>query len=235
MKRAAIGVFVIDDQEIVRTAFARVFGRDPRIRLVGAATGFEQAMEKVPKARPDVVITEVLLPGFDGLDLVRWLDKLSPRPTTIVVSAVGHPAMVLKARKAGADGFIEKVVPVEDMLDIVVRTHETGDFVWDELISIDRVFPREDAERLRTLTPREREVLIGIGQGKINREIAAEFDLTEKTVKNYVSHLLQKLNMTCRAEAAALAGRLDFAEHPPVPPSEWDAEPDRALGDLVDH
>lgn len=235
MRKPAIGVFVIDDQEIVRTAFAGVFSRDPRLKLVGAASGFEDAIEAVPKARPDVVVTEVLLPGFDGLELVRWLSRLSPRPTTIVVSSVGHPAMVLKARQAGADGFVEKSTPVQEMIDLVVQTHKTGDFIWDEMTSIDRVFPREDAERLRTLTPREREVLVGIGQGKINREIAEEFDLTEKTVKNYVSHLLQKLNMTCRAEAAALAGRLDFAEHPPVPASDWNAEPERLVDELVDH
>jgi DNA-binding NarL/FixJ family response regulator len=234
MRKPAIGVFVIDDQEIVRTAFAGIFSRDPRLELVGTASGFAEAMEAVPKTRPDVVVTEVLLPGFDGLDLVHWLDGLSPRPTTIVVSAVGHPAMVLKARQAGADGFIEKSTEVSEMIDLLVQTHETGHFTWDEMISIDRVFPREDAERLRTLTPREREVLVGIGQGKINREIAEEFDLTEKTVKNYVSHLLQKLNMTCRAEAAALAGRLDFAEHPPVPPADWTDQPER-LDDLVDH
>jgi DNA-binding NarL/FixJ family response regulator len=235
MRKPAIGVFIIDDQEIVRTAFAGVFSRDSRLKLVGAASGFGEAVGLVPKAQPDVVVTEVLLPGFDGLELVRWLDRMKPRPTTVVVSAVGHPAMVLKARQAGADGFIEKTTPVKEMIDLIVSTHESGLFVWDEIVSIDRVFPREDAERLRTLTPREREVLIGIGQGKINREIAEEFDLTEKTVKNYVSHLLQKLNMTCRAEAAALAGRLDFAEHPPVPPSDWNDRPERLLDDLVDH
>ncbi len=234
MRKSAIGVFVVDDQEIVRTAFAGIFSRDSRLRLVGTAATFTEASEAVPNARPDVVVAEVLSPAFDGLELVRWLNRLSPRPTTIVVSAVGHPAMVLKARQAGADGFIEKSMPVSEMVDLVVNTYESGQFSWDEMIAIDRVFPREDAERLRTLTPREREVLVGIGQGKINREIAEEFDLTEKTVKNYVSHLLQKLNMTCRAEAAALAGRLDFAEHPPVPPSDWDEEPER-LDDLVDH
>lgn len=234
MRKPAIGVFVVDDEEIVRTAFAGVFSRDARLKLVGTASGIAEAAASVPKVQPDVVVAEVLLPGFDGLELIRWLDRLSPRPTTIVVSAVGHPAMVLKARQAGANGFIEKSTPVSEMIDLLVQTHEAGEFSWDEITSIDRVFPKEDAERLRTLTPREREVLIGIGQGKINREIAAEFDLTEKTVKNYVSHLLQKLNMTCRAEAAALAGRLDFAEHPPVPPSDWSEQPER-LDDLVDH
>ena len=179
-------------------------------------------------ADPSVVLNDLL-------ELVHWLQSSLPRPTIIVVSAVGHPAMVMKARNAGADAFIEKSTPVDQMVEILVETYETGVFVWDDLTSIDRVFPREDAERLRTLTPREREVLIGIGQGKINREIAAEFDLTEKTVKNYVSHLLQKLNMTCRAEAAALAGRLDFAEHPPVPPADWDDEPERLIEDMVDH
>lgn len=228
-------MFVVDDQEIVRTAFARVLAGDTRLKLVGSAGGFDQAVEQIPKTNPDVVVTEVLLPSLDGLELVHWLQSSLPRPTIIVVSAVGHPAMVMKARNAGADAFIEKSTPVDQMVEILVETYETGVFVWDDLTSIDRVFPREDAERLRTLTPREREVLIGIGQGKINREIAAEFDLTEKTVKNYVSHLLQKLNMTCRAEAAALAGRLDFAEHPPVPPADWDDEPERLIEDMVDH
>ncbi len=228
-------MFVVDDQEIVRTAFARVLAGDTRLKLVGSAGGFDQAVEQIPKTNPDVLVTEVLLPSLDGLELVHWLQSSLPRPTIIVVSAVGHPAMVMKARNAGADAFIEKSTPVDQMVEILVETYETGVFVWDDLTSIDRVFPREDAERLRTLTPREREVLIGIGQGKINREIAAEFDLTEKTVKNYVSHLLQKLNMTCRAEAAALAGRLDFAEHPPVPPADWDDEPERLIEDMADH
>ena len=153
MRKSAIGVFVIDDQEIVLTAFAGIFSRDSRLRLVGTAATFAEATEAVPKAQPDVVVAEVLLPGFDGLDLVRWLNGLEPRPTTIVVSAVGHPAMVLKARQAGANGFIEKSTPVSELVDLVVQTHETGQFMWDEMISIDRVFPREDAEQFKGSLP----------------------------------------------------------------------------------
>ena len=68
MRKPAIGVFVIDDQEIVRTAFAGVFSRDSRLKLVGTASGFAEATESIPKAKPDVVVAEVLLPGFDGLE-----------------------------------------------------------------------------------------------------------------------------------------------------------------------
>ena len=89
------------------------------------------------------------------------------------------------------------------MIDLVVQTHETGEFTWDEMISIDRVFPREDAERLRTLTPREREVLELVAHDLSNQEIAERLFIEVGTVKNHVHSILKKLNVNSRVDAAA--------------------------------
>ena len=224
MDRPPVSLFVVDDQEIVRLAYQLTFDADPRLTLAGMAADIDSARQDIERLRPEVVLTEALIGHMDGLELVRWIDGQFPDIVPIVVSAVGHPALAKRARAAGASAFVDKRSPVEAIVDTVLDVCATGRFDWAPLVSLDRVVPPEDAARLRTLTDREREVLMGIGEGKINREIADHYDLTEKTVKNYVSHILQKLDMRSRSELAALAGRLDWAEHPSIPSQDWEEE-----------
>lgn len=227
MDTHTVRIYVVDDQEIVRYAYQDAFDLDPRTEFVGAAADIDTARLAIAETEPDVTVTEAILGGVDGLDIVRWIVERHPRISSVVVSAVGHPSVARRARSAGAAAFVDKRTPVEEMIDTIVEVHSTGSFDWDPIVSLDRVVPPEDAARLQTLTDREREVLVGIGEGKINREIAETYDLTEKTVKNYVSHILQKLDMRSRSELAALAGRLDWAEHPSIPSQDW-SERERA-------
>ena len=224
MDSHSVRLFVVDDQEIVRLAYQLTFDADPRLTLVGMAADIDSARRDIDRLLPEVVLTEALIGHMDGLELVRWIEARHPHILPIVVSAVGHPALAKRARVAGARAFVDKRSPVEEMVETVLDVLATGMFDWGPLVSLDRVVPPEDAARLRTLTDREREVLMGIGEGKINREIADHYDLTEKTVKNYVSHILQKLDMRSRSELAALAGRLDWAEHPSIPSQDWEDE-----------
>ena len=221
---ATVRIFVVDDQEIVRLAYEKALKAEPRTTLVGMVDDVESASEQIERLAPDVVVTEALIGHLDGLDLVRWIVDRYRDTLPIVVSAVGHPALARKARAAGAIAFIDKRETVHDIVQTVLDVHDTGSFDWAPLVSLDRVVPPEDAAKLHTLTEREREVLMGIGEGKINREIAESYDLTEKTVKNYGSHILQKLDMRSRSELAALAGRLDWAEHPSMPSQDWKEE-----------
>lgn len=224
MARSTVRIFIVDDQEIVRLAYEQALKAEARTMLVGMVNDVDSAREGIERLAPDVVITEALIGHLDGLDLVRWIVDRHRDTLPIVVSAVGHPALARKARAAGASAFVDKRETVHDIVQIVLDVHESGSFDWAPLVSLDRVVPPEDAARLHTLTDREREVLMGIGEGKINREIAESYDLTEKTVKNYVSHILQKLDMRSRSELAALAGRLDWAEHPSMPSQDWEDE-----------
>ena len=224
MARSTVRIFIVDDQEIVRLAYEQALKAELRTTLVGMVDDVDSAREGIERLAPDVVITEALIGHLDGLDLVRWIVDRHRDTLPIVVSAVGHPALARKARAAGASAFVDKRETVDDIVQIVLDVHESGFFDWAPLVSLDRVVPPEDAARLHTLTDREREVLMGIGEGKINREIAESYDLTEKTVKNYVSHILQKLDMRSRSELAALAGRLDWAEHPSMPSQDWEDE-----------
>lgn len=224
MARSTVRIFIVDDQEIVRLAYQQALKAEPRTTLVGMVDDVASARQGIERLNPDVVITEALIGHLDGLDLVRWIVDRHRYTLPVVVSAVGHPALARKAKAAGASAFIDKREAVHDIVQIVLDVHESGSFDWAPLVSLDRVVPPEDAARLHTLTDREREVLMGIGEGKINREIAESYDLTEKTVKNYVSHILQKLDMRSRSELAALAGRLDWAEHPSMPSQDWEDE-----------
>lgn len=224
MARSTVRIYVVDDQEIVRLAYEHVLKAEPRTTLVGMEDDVGSAKTGIDGLHPDVVITEALIGHLDGLELVRWIVDRHRETLPIVVSAVGHPALARKARSSGASAFIDKRETVHDIVRTVLDVYDSGRFDWAPLVSLDRVVPPEDAAKLHTLTDREREVLMGIGEGKINREIAESYDLTEKTVKNYVSHILQKLDMRSRSELAALAGRLDWAEHPSMPSQDWEDE-----------
>ena len=221
MNEGRLRILVFDDQEIVRLGLAQAFGRDDRIEVVSMPTDVSATRTEIARTHPDVVTLEIMIPLRAGLELIRCVADQDETISIVVVSSLSHPSLVSQARSAGASAYFDKAIPVDDLLEGIVEVRRSSAFDWSALEAVERLVPEEDALRLGTLTARERQMLRAIGKGKINRQIAEELRLTEKTVKNYVSHLLQKLGMHSRAEVAALAGRLDLAEHPTVPRCDW--------------
>ena len=203
-----IRVFLVDDHEVVRRGVAEVLEDDAGITVVGEAGSVADALARVPAARPDVVVVDMRLPDGDGAQLCARLRARLPQLRCLVLTSYADGDAVEAALRAGASGYLLKQVRGSALVS-AVRTVAAG----GTLLPADGLLPpprRGDgaADRLASLTEQERSVLRLIGEGLTNRQIGERMGLAEKTVKNYTSHLLAKLGLERRTQAAILATEL---------------------------
>jgi DNA-binding NarL/FixJ family response regulator len=207
-----IKVFVVDDQAMVRESFAAVLGAQPDISIVGTAGDGAEALAVIPAATPDVVLMDIRMPEMDGLEATR---RLLARPTSsrVVVLTTFHlDSYVYEALRAGASGFLLKDAPAQDLIN-AIRVVAAGDALLAPAVTRRLISalvkaapdPRMQPARLSRLTDREVEVLRLIARGMSNAEIAAEFVLSEQTVKTHVGRILGKLGLRDRTQAIVLA------------------------------
>jgi two-component system, NarL family, response regulator DevR len=202
---APVRVFLVDDHEVVRRGVAEVLEEDPGITVAGEAGSVAEALTRVPAVRPDVVVVDMRLPDGDGADVVRQLRARLPDVRFLVLSSYTDDEAIAAAFAAGAAGYLVKQVRGADLVS-AVRTVAAG----GTLAGGPGPRPRSDGDvqRLAALTEQERTVLALIGEGLTNRQIGDRMGLAEKTVKNYTSHLLAKLGLERRTQAAILATEL---------------------------
>jgi DNA-binding NarL/FixJ family response regulator len=222
-----IRVLVCDDQELVRTGYATIFSAQPDMEVVGGAANGLEAVEQATRLRPDVVVMDIRMPLLDGIQATRHLagpDAADP-PKILVVTTFNVDAYVYDAFHAGASGFLLKDAPPAQLVD-GIRTIARGEALLAPAVT--RALIGHFAERLRpgdpsrtarenivrTLTPRELEVLEHIAQGLSNAEIATALFITSETVKTYVSRILTKLHLRDRVQAVVLAYRIGLADRP---------------------
>jgi DNA-binding NarL/FixJ family response regulator len=219
-----VRVLVCDDQELVRTGYATIFSAQPDMEVVGEAANGLEAVAEAARLRPDVVVMDIRMPLLDGIQATRRLagpDAAEP-PKILVVTTFNVDAHVYDAFRAGASGFLLKDAPPAELVN-GVRTVARGEALLAPAVT--RALIGHFAERLRpgdpfraardgvvrTLTPREREVLELIAEGLSNAEIAAALFITPETVKTYVSRILAKLDLRDRVQAVVLAYRIGLA------------------------
>lgn len=212
-----IRVFLLDDHEVVRQGVTALLEADSDIVVVGEAATARQAIDRIPAARPDVAVLDVRLPDRDGVSVCRDIRSLMPDVACLILTSFDDDEALLDAILAGAAGYVIKQIRGSDLVG-AVRTVASGGSLLD---------PRSTAqvmERLRTATERvddpladlsdqERRILELIGDGLTNRQIGQQMHLAEKTVKNYVSNLLAKLDMQRRTQAATYITRLRAERH----------------------
>jgi DNA-binding NarL/FixJ family response regulator len=205
-----VRVFLVDDHEVVRRGVAEVLEDDPGITVVGEAGSVTDALARVPAVRPDVLVVDMRLPDGNGAELCRGLRHRVPGLRCLVLTSFSEEEAVQAARRAGATGFLLKQVRGPALVS-AVRTVAAGGTLFDQLPP-GPPRPRGPAaagsDRLSLLTDQERTVLRLIGEGLTNRQIGVRMGLAEKTVKNYTSHLLSKLGLERRTQAAILATEL---------------------------
>jgi len=223
-----IRVLVCDDQELVRTGYATIFSAQPDMQVVGEVANGLEAVEEAKRLRPDVVVMDIRMPLLDGIQATRRLagpDAADP-PKILVVTTFNVDAYVYDAFRAGASGFLLKDAPPAELVN-GVRTVARGEALLAPTVTralighfAERLRPgdpsraaREDV--VRTLTPRELEVLQLIAEGLSNAEIAAALFITSETVKTYVSRILTKLDLRDRVQAVVLAYRIGLADGTP--------------------
>jgi two-component system, NarL family, response regulator DevR len=205
-----VRVFLVDDHEVVRRGVAEVLEDDPGITVAGEAGSCAEALARVPAVRPDVVVLDMRLPDGDGAALCRDLIQRMPGLRCLVLTSYSEQDALDAAVRAGAAGFLLKQVRGPALVS-AVRTVATGGSLFDDLPPQAARTPAPTVaggDRLGTLTDQERSVLRLIGEGLTNRQIGERMGLAEKTVKNYTSHLLAKLGLERRTQAAILATQL---------------------------
>jgi len=202
----AIRVLVVDDHFVVRAGVASFIDSQEDMTLVGEAGTCGDAIAATAKLRPDVILMDIRLDDCSGIDVTREIKASHPKIKVVMFTTYADLDLLRAAIEAGASGYVIKRVALDSLVETIRRVVAGEDLVIDERaqVALDTGGPEAAlAERLQRLSPQERRVLSLISDGLTNRQIANELNLAEKTVKNYVSALLHKLDMTRRAEAAA--------------------------------
>ena len=209
--RRTIGVFLLDDHEIVRRGVKELLEAEPDIKVVGEAGTAASALARIPALRPDVAVLDVRLPDGDGVSVCRDIRSSMPQVACLMLTSFGDDEALFDAIMAGAAGYVLKQIRGTDLVG-AIRAVASGESMLDpEAASRVMQRMRDQAHRsdpLSDLTPQERRILELIGEGLTNRQIGERMYLAEKTVKNYVSALFTKLGMERRTQAAAYAARL---------------------------
>ena len=199
-----VRVFLVDDHEVVRRGVAELLEDDPGLVVVGEAGTVAEALARGPAVRPDVALVDMRLPDGDGTDVIRGLCQRLPEVRCLVLSSYAEEEAVAAALTAGAAGYLVKQVRGADIVSAVHTVAAGGSLPG----APGRPSSQGTDRRLATLTEQERTVLALIGEGLTNRQIGGRMGLAEKTVKNYTSHLLAKLGLERRTQAAILATEL---------------------------
>lgn len=206
-----IRVLIVDDHAVVREGLRSFLELQEGIEVAGEASDGEEAIALASELVPDVVLMDLVMPGLDGVGAMRALRSRLPKARVIVLTSFLDDDRLLPAIRAGAGGYLLKnVAPLE--LARAIRAAHRGEAIIDptvaarllQTLSAERQFESVEAERL---TARELQVLELIVGGRANKRIALELGISEKTVKAHVGHLLAKLGVTDRTQAALLAVR----------------------------
>jgi DNA-binding NarL/FixJ family response regulator len=212
MLYVAIGVFLLDDHEVVRKGLRALLEACDDIEVVGEADTVAEALVRIPETQPDVAILDVRLPDGSGVEVCREVRSNASDIACVMLTSYADDEALIASIMAGAAGYVLKQVGSLDLLD-TIRRAGAGESLLDPALT-ERVLERlrdgpKTDPRLATLTPQERKILDLIAEGYTNRQIAETMFLAEKTVKNYVSNLLAKLGMERRTQAATFAARLN--------------------------
>jgi len=208
----SIGVFLLDDHEIVRTGLRALLTASDDLVVVGEAGTAAEALDRIPPTRPDVAILDVRLPDGSGIEVCREIRSNWPEIACVMLTSYADDEALAASILAGAAGYVLKQVGATDLVGDVRRV-ANGESLIDPGLA-ERVLAGlnktiDDDPLLAGLTAQERRILDLIVDGRTNRQIADALFLAEKTVKNYVSNLLAKLGMERRTQAATYAARLD--------------------------
>lgn len=205
----SIRVLIVDDHSVVREGLRAFLELQAGLDVVGEAADGEEAIEAGARLRPDVILMDLVMPQLGGVAAMRRLREQVPGARIIVLTSFLDDDKLLPALRAGAAGYLLKNAEPHEIARAVRAAH-AGEALLDPVVAarlVETLAADDGQEPLDRLTPREREVLVLIGRGYSNKRIANELELSEKTVKTHVGHVLAKLGVTDRTQAAVVAVR----------------------------
>lgn len=210
-----IAVLLVDDHEVVRVGLRSLLARERGIKVVGEAGSAAEAVAQATRLQPNVVVMDVRLPDQSGVDACREIRACQPKVQVIMLTSYADDEAVVASFMAGAAGYLLKQIRGQELVR-AIETVAAGQSLLDPAVTqsvlnrMKRLASGHQLDEITALSAQERKVLALVAEGKTNKEIANDLDLSDKTVKNYLSNIFTKLNLSRRAEAAAY-----FARHQP--------------------
>ncbi len=213
-----IKILIVDDHEVVRLGLRAMLSNYPTFSVIGEASNAKEAILQVAKYKPDIVLMDIRLPGTSGTTACEEITEKYPDTKVIMLTSYAEDEMLFSAIKAGASGYVLKQINADDLIksiNAVVRGEASLDPAVTQRVfqEVKRAVREEEASAFSTLSEQEKLVLNLVSEGKTNREIAHQLYLGEGTVRNYVSSILSKLNVSNRAEASAYAVEHNLKEY----------------------
>ena len=229
----SIQLLLVDDHSLFRRGLKALLSQDERFEVAGEAGDVGEALRCLAQQRPDVILLDNHLPGVRGVDAIPALKEAAPAARVLMLTVSENENDLAAALQAGADGYLLKTVESEQLADTILKVMDGESVISPEMMTkLVAVFrsrpsaapaavplavpasapvvpavPREAASAADLLSPREREILLLIARGDSNKVIARELDIAETTVKIHVQHILRKLHITSRVQAAVFAAR----------------------------
>ena len=211
-KRPPLRVMLVDDHEVVRDGIRSMLAAEDDIHVTGEAGTVQEAIDEADRTKPDVVVMDVRLADGSGIEATRQIRADHPSTSVLMLTSFADDEALFASIMAGASGYVLKQVRSGELVR-AIRAVGAGKSLLDPSVTtavLDRLRKGKHLmkdERLARLSPQEERILSLIADGRTNREVGEELQLAEKTVKNYVSSILSKLEVARRAEAAAYLAR----------------------------
>ncbi|HMQ55598.1 MAG TPA: response regulator transcription factor [Anaerolineae bacterium] len=205
---ASIRIFIADDHPVVRDGLAAVLSTQPDFEVVGEAASGREVLDQAARLAPDVLLLDLEMPELDGVETLKLLREQYRPLRVIVFTAFDTDERILSAVQAGAQGYLLKGTPRDELFNAVRVVHGGGSLLQPLVASkLLRQISQPSAEVVEPLTPRELEVLQLLARGLPNKEIAAKLVISQRTVKFHVSSIMSKLGAGNRTEAVSLAAQ----------------------------
>jgi DNA-binding NarL/FixJ family response regulator len=208
----SLRLLVVDDHEVVRQGLVSLLERREHFQVVAEAGTAAEAVEMARKFEPDLVVMDVRLPDGSGIEACREIRAEFPATRVVILTSYPDEEAVLSAIIAGASGYLLKQIRGRDLVS-ALESVGRGESLLDPAVTekvldrVRRIATGTYTDEMAQLTQQEQKILLLVAEGKTNKEIASEVFLSDKTVKNYVSSILSKLNLERRAQAAAFVAR----------------------------
>jgi len=203
-----IRILLVDDHSVVRQGLKMFLGADPELEIVGEARDGAEALKMVHQLRPDVVLMDLIMPVMDGISATVAIRREAPETEVVALTSVLEDSSVVDAVRAGAIGYLLKDTEANE-LRRAIKAAAAGQVQLSPLVAMRLLREVRTPEKIReALTERENEVLRQLALGKSNKEITQILNIGEQTVKTHVSHILDKLGVPSRTQAALYAIRI---------------------------
>ncbi len=204
-----IRLLITDDHEVTRLGLRTLLGACPQFEIVGEAASAAETLEAVVRLKPDLLLLDVRLPDQSGIEVCRKLQRMDLDTKVLVLTSFANDDLVFDAISSGADGYLLKEIHADNLIQ-AIQDVAAGKSILDPAVTshilkcVRNPSSPASASKLDLLSAQERRVVALVAEGKTNKEIGHEMGLSDKTVKNYLSNAMEKLNLSRRSQAAAL-------------------------------